>query len=618
MRFRRLLPSAASSGLFRNLLLAVVLAAGPAAGARAGAVAEQLRGERSAFLRTFADSPVDWMKWGEPAFARSKREHKPVFVFMGHFTSELARAMRLQTFANPKTAQWLNQQFVCVVIDREERPDLAALYQAYIEDVRQLNGWPLNIWLTPDLVPYDGAAYLSPSEEWGQPGFLKQAKQAIDAWVGDPAGCRRRAAEAIAQLKPPSQSTQNPWTTERSTSRLAAGADAWRDNFDPSHGGFSEPPKTPEPELTRFLLRRSPADREAAQKTLRALAESAVRDPLDGGFFRYASDAAWHLPYPQKVLSDQARVALAFLDAAEGADARSFEQCARGALDFALGRLARPDGTFASALDATGPEYAGYYAWSAAEIDGALGSDSAAFQRAHGVEPAGNIPSADDPSGLYTSKNILRASAVTDARLAAAAARLLAVRDRRLALPRDERATTGSQGLMLAALARAAEQLHDSRYLAAAKKTLRALQRNYLKSSDGGLGRLEGSPEPAAAIDYAGLAFGCRQYARASGDRPPGALADRLLGRLDAEYFDPIARRYFGAPRALRPGLFTRPYAWAEPEAPESLALLAGPSPERARALAGGLLDSLDEASAQAPGDQLLALALYTDRPVGK
>jgi uncharacterized protein YyaL (SSP411 family) len=580
-------------------------------------VAEQLRGERSAFLRTFADSPVDWMKWGEPAFDRARRERKPVFVFMGQFTSELARAMRLQTFANLKTAQWLNQQFVCVVVDREERPDLAALYQAYIEDVRQLNGWPLNLWLTPELVPYDGAAYLSPSEEWGQPGFLKQAKQAIDAWVGDPAGCRRRAAEAIAQLKAPAQSTSNPWTAERSALRLSAGADAWRDNFDPSHGGFSEPPKTPEPELARFLLRRTPADRDAALKTLRALAESAVRDPLDGGFFRYASDVAWHLPYPQKALSDQARVALAFLDAAEGADTRSFEQCARGALDFALGRLGRRDGTFASALDATGPTYAGYYAWSEAEIDRALGGDSAAFKRAHGVESGGNVPPTDDPSGLYASKNLLRACAVTDAKLAADAARLLALRDQRPAPLRDERATTGSQGLMLAALARAAEQLHDSRYLAAAKKTLGALKRAHPKASEGGLGRLEGSPEPAAAIDYAGLALGCRLYAHASGDKAAGTLADRLLARLDANYFDPIARRYFGAPRALGPGLFTRPLAWAEPEAPESLTLLAGPSPDRARALAGGLLDSLEEASAQAPGDQLLALALYADRPGG-
>ncbi len=618
MPFRRRRPRSASFALFRSPLTALLLASGLSAQAQAGAVAEQLRGERSAFLRTFADSPVDWMKWGEPAFERAKREHKPVFVFMGYFTSELARAMRLQTFANQKTAQWLNQQFVCVVVDREERPDLAALYLAYIEDVRQLNGWPLNIWLTPDLVPYDGAAYLSPSEEWGQPGFLKQAKQAIDAWVADPAACQRRAAEAIAQLKAPAQSTPNPWTAERSAARLSAGADAWRDNFDPSHGGFSEPPKTPEPELVRFLLRRTPPDRDAALKTLRALAESAVRDPLDGGFFRYASDVGWHLPYPQKVLSDQARVALAFLDAAEGADARSFEQCARGALDFALGRLGRPDGTFASALDATGPDYAGYYAWSESEIDRALGRDAAEFKRAHGVESGGNVPAADDPSGLYASKNLLRACAVTDAKLAAGAARLLALRDRRPAPLRDERATTGSQGLMLAALARAGEQLHDSRYLAAAKKTLGALKRNYLKAAEGGLGRLEGSPEPAAAVDYAGFALGCRLYAHASGDKAAGALADRLLARLDAEYFDPIVRRYFGAPRTLRPGLFTRPFAWAEPEAPESLALLAGPSPERARAIAGGLLDSLDESNAQAPGDQLLALALYADRQAGK
>jgi len=559
------------------------------------------------------------MPWGDAAFARARLEQKPVFLFMGYFTSELARAMRRQTFANPETAQWLNQQFVCVIVDRDERPGLASLYQAYMGDVKQLSGWPLNVWLTPDLAPFDGATYLSPSEDWGRPGFLKQAKQALDAWKADPAGCRKRAAEAVAQLTPaPRSAPPAAWTAERSRARLSAAAQAWRDVFDSERGGFGDLPKDPEPELIRFLLRQPAADREAALKTLRALSTSAVRDPLDGGFFRYATDAAWGLPSSQKTLSDQARIALAFLDAAQGADARTFEQCARGALGFALNHFAHPDGTFAAAQDATADEFVGYYAWTAAEIDNALGPDAPAFKRAHGVEPGGNVPSSDDPSGQYASKNLLRSSADADPGLAAAAARLLALRDRRPAPPRDDRATAGAHGLMLGALARAGAQLGDSRYLDAAERTLGAVQKAFILSPDGGLRRHAGSAEAAGADDYAALAFGCREVGRAAKDKGADALATRLLARLDKEFYDPVGRRYFATPPGPKAGIFVRPFASGDPPGAEALALLSGGPRERARELAGGLLESLDEANVQAPGDALLALALFADGEPGK
>jgi uncharacterized protein YyaL (SSP411 family) len=577
----------------------------------AGVPNEALNQEPSAFLRSLAGSPVHWMTWGEPAFARARTERKPIFLFMGYATSELSRAMAQQTFANAKTSDWLNQHFVCVAIDREDRPDLAALYQAYIEDVRQASGWPLNLWLTPELVPFDGAAYLSPSEEWGAPGFLKEAKQALDAWEADPGACRKRAAETVNQLRPATKYAQNAWSPERSEKRLAAGAHAWRDVFDAANGGFGDPPRMPEPELIRFLFLRQGADRDEALKTLRALAASAVRDPLDGGFFRYATDIAWHIPYAQKTLADQGRIALAYLEAAQGADAASFEQCARGALDFALSRLGRGDGTFAASLDATAPAFAGTYVWTAAEIEGALGPEAAGFDRAHGVEAAGNVTPADDPSGAYAGKNFLRSVAVADPAEAAQAARLLAVRDKRPAPQRDDRATVGAQGLMLAALSRAGTQLHEPRYAAAAKRTYGALRGAFVRTSDGDLGRMDGSAETASPCDYAAFAYGCRAYAQAAGSKAAGDLADRLLARLDVVYFDPVTRRYFAAAEAARPGLFVRPYAVAEPLAPESLALFAVPAPDRARNLAGGLLDSLDEGNVQAPGEQLLALIIY-------
>jgi uncharacterized protein YyaL (SSP411 family) len=371
-------------------------------------------------------------------------------------------------------------------------------------------------------------------------------------------------------------------------------------------------PKAPEPELIRFMLLQSPEDREDALATLRALATSAVRDPLDGGFFRHAADAGWRIPYPQKTLADQARIALAFLDGAKGADASSFGQCARGALDYALSRLSLHSGTFASAEDATGDEFAGYYVWTEAEIDTALGTESAAFKQAHGVLPGGNVPASDDPSAQYAQKNLLRSVADTDARQEADAARLLAVRDRRPFPPRDDRATAGAHGLILSALARAGAQLGEPRYLAAAGRTLAAVRSTFLLSQDGALRRMEGSALPAAADDYAALALGCQDFARAAKDKDAAALATLLLAQLDARFYDPATGVYFGAPKPPGPGLFMRPLAAEDPPSAGPLALLAGAP--HAQAAAASLSASLDESSAQAPGDQHLALALFAAR----
>jgi uncharacterized protein len=591
--------------IFRLLLLPTLVASAPFAHA-----ADRMKGESSAFLKDYIDSPVDWMPWGEAAFARAKAEQRPVFLFIGSFTSELSGAMRRQTFANSKNAEWLNKNFICVIVDRDERPDVAALYQAYVLTLKQLTGWPLNVWLTPEFQPFEGATYLSPSEDWGAPGFLKLANQAQTAWATNPAGCRKRASDSVSQLTPIQPAAAAVWNAEKARSRLAASAAAWRGTFDPVNGGFGDVPRGPEPELLRFMLLESPADREAALKTLRALAVSAVRDPLDGGFFRHGADAAWHIPYQQKTLSDQARMVLAFLDGAHGDDAKSFGQCAAGALDFALSQLALPGGRFASAQDATGDAYTGYYTWSAAEIEGALGASAPAFESAHGVLADGNVPAGDDPSAQYAHRNFLRSISEASGADAGDAARLAALRDRRPAPPLDPRSTAGANGLILSALSRAAQQLGNARYLAAATSTFAATKADFLVSPDGALRRLRGSALPAAAGDYAALALGFRDYARAARDKEALDLSNRLLAQLDARYLDPASSAFFGAPNPAGPGFFIRPFSADDPPSPEFLAVASSDS--HGGAIAAALSDGLEESSAQAPGDQLLAIALYS------
>jgi len=576
-------------------------------GAVAAQSATQLAGEASAYLRTQADSPVDWMPWGEAAFARAQREQKPVFLFIGTFASELSRATARQTFANADTAALLNQNFVCVIVDRDEHPELGALYQAYLSEVKQVTGQPLNLWLTPELLPYEGAAYLPPTEEWGKSSFLKVAQQARDAWANDAKGCRARAKEAVAQLAPVAAPAAGAALDK---AKLTAAAEAWRPRFDAAHGGFSEPPKNPEPELLRFLLRQPGADHASAVATLRAIATGALHDPLDGGFFHYATDAEWRLPYPQKFLADQARLALAFLAAAPTDEKPLFTVAARGALDFALNRLALPDGTFCAVEDATPEAFAGYYAWTAAEIDEALGADAAAFKSDHGVEAAGNVSADADPSGRLQGKNLLRFALKDEPGNAAAAGRLLALRDRRPGPPRDERASAAAHGLLLAALARAGSALAEPRYLKAAEQLLDAVKKQFLAGKDGELRHLRGSAAPAGPADYAALALGCREFARAAHHKEADALATQLLATAASRFLDPVGGRYFATPAALPAGIFVRPLAQGDVPSAESLALMAGVAPDQAKAIVAGLLPALEDANTPAAGDTLLALAL--------
>lgn len=582
-----------------SLLCSVLLPPGRAA---AGNLAQS----SSAFLRAAADTSIGWQRWDAEMPAKAKAAGKPVYVFVGTSLSELSRATIAQTFKLADTAAFLNQNFICVLVDREEQPDVAALVEDYLRNVKQVTTWPAHVWLTPELQPFEGTGYLPPTEEWGKPSFMKFAGQVLSGWTTDPAGSRARAAEAIATLRAAGQPPA--FDAAKNDTRLTQAAETWRGIFDADHGGFGDPPKKPEPELLRFLLQRSPEDKEVARKTLRAMAASTLRDPLDGGFFRYAVDAAWHVPYQQKTLADQARIVLAYLAAADGDDAAAFRAAAFGALDYALARLARPDGSFAAAEDATGDAFAGYYAWSAAQIDAALGSDAAAFKSAFGVQPEGNISPDDDPSAKLKGLNLLHGSTTAAARLGAAAARLLAERQKRPAPPLDERATAGAHGLLLAAFAQAGAQPGGERFAAAATKLSATIQTQFAAPA-GALHRFAGGQIAAAPQDYAAVALGCREFGRVAKNAGAGELADKLLARA-AALFLTSEGRFAATPAELPPGFFVRPPAASDAPSDEALAVLAGLPPGQAKSIAASLTVSLDEA-AMPPGDALLALAFF-------
>ena len=587
-------------------------------GAAARAADAPLASSASAFLRDQAGGTIHWQTWDAATLKRAKDEGMPVYVFIGYFLSELSRATAKQSFATPEVVDLLNQNFICIIVDRDEQPDLAASAQHYLRTVKQLDGWPVHLWLTPELQPFEGSSYLPPSEEWGKASFIKVARQAKDAWTASPAACRSQAAEAIRALAHPFPAvTPAP---EKIAEKLSAAAAAWRATADAAHGGFGESLKLPEPELLRFLLRQSPADRELALTTFRAIAAGGIHDPVDGGYFERATDPAWRMPYFQKSLAMQARIALAFLDAAQLTGDKSFVTAARGALDYALTSLVLPDGSFASAQDGTPEANAGYYAWTAAEIDAALGTNAAAFKTAYGVAAAGNISAEEDASGTFAGKNLLyRATPAGDAAaetaLAAAAGKLRAVRDKRPALPRDERATAGSQGLMLAALSRAGAQLAEPRYLKAAAQLFTAAKKNYVTSAAGDLRRVPGSASAGTPADYAALALGCREYSQAAKNKEAAGLSAQLLARTGQLFYDAAGGRYYSAPAELPAGVFARAPAAVDALAAEALALEAGVPADTAKALAAGMVVMADNATANPSGDILLALALAQPAP---
>jgi len=589
-------------------VLAATMATPPAAGAPAA----------SAFLQEHAKDRVTWEAWGEAAFQRAKTENRPLYVHVGFFTNELSRAMDRQSFANADAAKYLNDNFVCVLVDRDQQPEIAALFRAYLHDVKQLDGWPLNLWLTPELKPIEGATYLPPSEEWGKPGLNNVAKQVAGAWQADAAAQRQKAAEALTALANAEKPTApNPGDATARQHATSYNLDAWKAKFDATNGGFGDPPKRLEPELLRALLRDT-ATRDLALTTLRAMADGAIRDPLDGGFFHQSIDAAWRVPYLQKLASDQARIALAFLDAAKLDHDPRFAAAARGALQFAATELRDGAHGFIGGEDAS-REAQGYYFWTVADVTAAVGpAHAAAVAQALGIDEKGNIPD-DAYSSVTTAQKSIPYRAkpfdpATDAADSELRGKLAAARAQRGTLRRDTAAPAAVQGLLLQALSSAAVELHDAKLRTAAEQTL-AYVRGTLIAPDASLRRIAGSTTAAAPADYASVIAGLHAYAANLGDKAATTVANALQTRLDRDYFDATAGRYFAVPatgKAGWPRVHVPTPLPGESPAPETtmLALLRAehaPSDElnvRENALLAEAKDATDDAR----GDLLLAL----------
>ncbi|MEI6338915.1 MAG: thioredoxin domain-containing protein, partial [Verrucomicrobiota bacterium] len=522
--------------------------------------ANQLAGEKSPYLLQHKDNPVDWQPWGEAAFAEANRLNKPVFLSIGYSTCHWCHVMAHESFENPAIAKLLNANFVNIKVDREERPDVDRLYMAFVQATTGGGGWPMSVWLTPEGKPFFGGTYFPPEDKYGRAGFPSVLQQIAQLWEKDRARIEQEGARVMEALSEGGQGAE-AGEFRKNEAPLLRGYEALARSFDQAEGGFGGAPKFPRPSTLNFLFRYANREEQAAKmalQTLSMMAAGGMRDHLGGGFHRYSVDEYWHVPHFEKMLYDQAQLAISYVEAWQMTHDEFFARIARETLDYVLRDMTHPGGGFYSAEDADSllahgsPEHAegAFYVWSKPEIVEALGAGEAEiFCRHYGVEENGNAPAASDPQGEFTGKNILieRESSGADA-LAASREKLLALRAKRPRPHLDDKILTAWNGLMISAFARAGAALSEPRYLAAAAKSA-----DFLKSQltrDGRLLRTwRGEPGHIAgfAEDYAFLIQGLLDLYEADFDLRWLKWAVGLQDGQDELFWDEKGGSYFSS-----------------------------------------------------------------------
>jgi uncharacterized protein len=446
----------------------------------------RLAREQSPYLLQHQHNPVDWFPWGNEAFAKARTENKPIFLSIGYSTCHWCHVMERESFEDQAVARFLNEHFVSIKVDREERPDVDRIYMAFVQAMSGQGGWPLNCFLTPDLKPFYGGTYFAPDNRHGRPSFLAILQQLQKMWATrreDLAGSARQMhgqmAEALAHEPPKGLALGSH------VLRLA-GAEL-KKNYDPTYGGFGRAPKFPQPSHPAFLLRYGHRfkDTQAVAMVLQTaerMAAGGLYDQLGGGFARYSVDDRWLVPHFEKMLYDNAQLAQLYLDAWLVSGEERFAEVVRDLLNYVLRDMTHPEGGFFSAEDADSEGKEGkFYCWTRAELAGLLTTEE--FNVAvnyFGMSEEGNFRDHSDPNPL-PGQNVLSIAnpnlPVEDRPVLESAKRkMLQARATRVRPHRDDKVLASWNGLMLGALARASAVLGQPDYLAAAEKNLAFLQ----------------------------------------------------------------------------------------------------------------------------------------------
>ncbi|MGO9239869.1 MAG: thioredoxin domain-containing protein [Bryobacteraceae bacterium] len=379
--------------------------------------ANRLIHEKSPYLLQHAHNPVDWRPWGEEAFRAARERDLPIFLSVGYSTCHWCHVMERESFENPAVAELLNRFFVPIKVDREERPDVDRLYMLFVQATTGSGGWPMSVWLTPDLKPFYGGTYFPPDARYGRPGFGQILEQIAERWSTQRDDLVASAGRILGELDRHASTGYAPAPLHPDA--LDACCEALRRGFDSTRGGFGGAPKFPRPVVLNFLFRHyhrtGNADaRDMGLLTLREMAKGGMHDQLGGGFHRYSVDESWFVPHFEKMLYDQAQVACTALDASRATGSELPAWLARSALDYVLRDMADDQGGFHSAEDADSPLPDGsgkaegaYYVWSLAELGRVLGPDAAFFADHYGMKEGGNVARERDPHGEFSGKNVI-------------------------------------------------------------------------------------------------------------------------------------------------------------------------------------------------------------------
>ena len=427
-------------------------------------MANALAHETSPYLLQHAGNPVDWLPWGPQAFERARELERPVLVSIGYSSCHWCHVMERESFEDAGTARLMNQEFVCVKVDREERPDVDALYMEAVQGMTGSGGWPLNVFLTPEQLPFYGGTYFPPEPRHGMPSWTQVLMAISESWSENRqeiSSGGERLRERLAGGALLRASTRAP-----SAQELEQAVDVLRQSFDAVNGGFGGAPKFPQVPVIEFLLARGELDMSV--QTLRAMASGGIHDLLGGGFARYSVDAGWTVPHFEKMLYDNALLARALLHGWQATGEERLREACVDTLEWALREMRGPEGAFYSALDADSEGVEGrFYVWTVAEMRLLLGADADLAIAWLGASEEGNF---SDPHHPEPGLNVLqergpRPEPQTRERIRAELAR---ARERRVRPGLDDKRLTSWNALMISALAEAGAALAEPRYLDAA------------------------------------------------------------------------------------------------------------------------------------------------------